>query len=293
MNYYQQETECAAPEKIREIQSERLVNTVQRVYENVAYYRKLMDEKGVAPGDIKSVDDLSKLPFLTKDDLRENYPSGLLAMPLSDVVRIQSTSGTTGKRVVAFYTQRDIDLWEECCARALVAAGGTRDDVVQVCYGYGLFTGGLGAHYGAEKIGASVIPISGGNTRRQLQLMHDFGSTALACTPSYALYLAEALRESDYKREEFKLRVGILGAEPWTENMRREIEEKFQIKAIDIFGLSEIVGPGVSCECTCQNGLHVNEDHFVPEIIHTETLEVLPEGEEGELVFTTDRKSIV
>ena len=282
--------ECMTRDEMRRCQSRRLVDMVERVYHNVPFYRKKMQEMGIGPEDIHGIDDLPKLPFTTKHDLRDNYPYGLFAVPTAEIVRVHASSGTTGRPVVVGYTRKDLAMWSEVMARSLTSAGVTRHDFVHVAYGYGLFTGGLGAHYGAEKIGASVIPISGGNTRRQLQLMHDFGSSAIACTPSYALYLAEALRESDYKREDFKLRVGILGAEPWSENMRREIEEKFQIKAIDIFGLSEIVGPGVSCECTCQNGLHVNEDHFVPEIIHPETLEVLPEGEEGELVFTTITK---
>jgi phenylacetate-CoA ligase len=263
---------------------------VERVYHNVPFYRKKMQELGVGPEDIHGIEDLPKLPFTTKQDLRDNYPFGLFAVPMTEVVRLHASSGTTGKPTVVGYTRKDLATWSEVMARTLTCAGITRHDFVQVAYGYGLFTGGLGAHYGAEKVGASVIPISGGNTKRQLQIMHDFGSTALACTPSYALYLAEAMRESGYKREEFKLRVGTFGAEPWTENMRREIEEKMQIKAIDIFGLSEVIGPGVSSECTCQNGLHVFEDHFVPEIVDPETLQVLPEGEEGELVFTTITK---
>jgi phenylacetate-CoA ligase len=263
---------------------------VERVYHNVPFYRKKMQELGIGPEDIRGIEDLRRLPFTTKQDLRDNYPFGLFAVPAAEIVRLHASSGTTGKPTVVGYTRKDLATWSEVMARTLTGAGITRHDFIQVAYGYGLFTGGLGAHYGAEKIGCSVIPISGGNTRRQLQIMHDFGSTALACTPSYALYLAEAIRESGLPREEFKLRVGTFGAEPWTENMRREIEEKLQIKAIDIFGLSEIIGPGVSSECICQNGLHVNEDHFVPEIIHPQTLEVLPEGEEGELVFTTVTK---
>ena len=282
--------ECMTREEMHRCQSRRLIDMVERVYHNVPFYRKKMQELGISPEDIRGVEDLPKLPFTTKNDLRDNYPYGLFAVPMTEIVRIHASSGTTGKPTVVGYTRKDLATWSEVMARTLSCAGITRHDFVHVAYGYGLFTGGLGAHYGAEKIGCSVIPISGGNTKRQLQIMHDFGSTALACTPSYALYLAEAIRESGIPREQFKLRVGTLGAEPWSENMRREIEEKLQIKAIDIFGLSEIIGPGVSSECLCQNGLHINEDHFVPEIIHPQTLEVLPEGEEGELVFTTITK---
>ncbi len=282
--------ECMTREEMHRCQSSRLVSMVERVYQCVPFYRKKMQEKGISPEDIRGIEDLSKLPFTTKNDLRDNYPYGLFAVPMSEIVRIHASSGTTGKPTVVGYTRKDLATWSEVMARTLSCAGITRNDFVHVAYGYGLFTGGLGAHYGAEKIGCSVIPISGGNTKRQLQIMHDFGSTALACTPSYALFLAEAIHESGIPREEFKLRVGTFGAEPWTENMRREIEEKLQIKAIDIFGLSEIIGPGVSSECLCQCGLHINEDHFVPEIIDPQTLEVLPEGAEGELVFTTITK---
>ena len=282
--------ECMSREEMHSCQSSRLAEVVERVYHNVPFYRKKMQELGVYPEDIRSIDDLPKLPFTTKSDLRDNYPFGLFSVPMTEVVRLHASSGTTGKQTVVGYTRKDLVTWSEVMARTLSSAGVTRQDFMQVAYGYGLFTGGLGVHYGAEKIGCSVIPISGGNTKRQIQIMYDFGSTVLACTPSYALYLAEAIKESGLPREEFKLRIGVFGAEPWTENMRREIEEKLQIKAIDIFGLSEIIGPGVSCECSCQNGLHVFEDHFVPEIIHPETLEVLPEGEEGELVFTTITK---
>jgi phenylacetate-CoA ligase len=249
-----------------------------------------MQELGIGPEDIHGIEDLPKLPFTTKHDLRDNYPFGLFAVPMTEVVRLHASSGTTGKPTVVGYTRKDLATWSEVMARTLTCAGITRHDFLQIAYGYGLFTGGLGVHYGAEKVGCSVIPISGGNTKRQIQIMHDFGSTALSCTPSYALYLAEAIQESGFKRDKFKLRAGTFGAEPWTENMRREIEEKLQIKAIDIFGLSEVIGPGVSSECTCQNGLHVFEDHFVPEIIDPVSLNVLPEGEEGELVFTTITK---
>jgi phenylacetate-CoA ligase len=249
-----------------------------------------MQEAGLGPESINSIDDLHKLPFTTKQDLRDNYPFGLFAVPMSEIVRIHASSGTTGKPTVVGYTRNDIATWSEVMARTLTCAGANRNDFIQIAYGYGLFTGGLGLHYGGEKIGASVIPISGGNTTRQIQLMHDFGSTVLACTPSYALFLAEAISESGIKREDLKLRVGVFGAEPWTENMRREIEEKLEIKAIDIYGLSEVIGPGVASECLVQEGLHVNEDHFYPEIIDPNTLEVLPGGCTGELVFTTITK---
>ena len=275
---------------LKRVQGERLMETVERVYFNVPYYRQKMQQAGLGPESIKSVDDLKKLPFTTKNDLRENYPFGLFAVPMSEIVRVHASSGTTGKPTVVGYTRQDVSTWSEVMARTLTCAGASRNDIIQVAYGYGLFTGGLGLHYGGEKIGASVIPISGGNTNRQIQLMRDFGSTVLACTPSYALYLAEAIQENGVKREDLKLRVGVFGAEPWTENMRREIEEKLKIKAIDIFGLSEVIGPGVASECLEQDGLHIFEDHFLPEIIHPETLEVLPDGQIGELVFTTITK---
>ena len=284
-NYYQKEIETASYEQIRAWQSERLVKTVNHVYENNKYYKKLMDEKGVTPADIKGIEDLHKLPFLTKDDLREAYPYGLMSKPLSDCVRIQSTSGTTGKRVVAFYTQKDIDIWEDCCARAIVAAGGTKDDVCQVCYGYGLFTGGPGLNGGSHKVGCLTLPMSSGNTERQLQFMTDLEATILCCTPSYAAYLAESIHEAGI-RDKIKLKAGIFGAEAWTEEMRHDIEEKLGIKAYDIYGLTEICGPGVAFECSAQTGMHINEDHFIAEIINPETGEVLPEGEKGELVFT-------
>lgn len=286
-NYYQPEIETAPREKILEIQNEKIVKQVRHVYENVPYYKKLMDEKGVTPDDIKSVDDIKKLPFLTKADLREAYPYGLLATDLKNCVRIQSTSGTTGKRVVAFYTQHDIDLWEECCARAIVAAGGTDEDVCQVCYGYGLFTGGPGLNGGSHKVGCLTLPMSSGNTERQIQFMMDLGSTIICCTPSYAAYIGESLAEAGYKPEDNKLKAGIFGAEPWTEEMRRNIEKSLGIKAYDIYGLTETSGPGVSFECEEQTGMHINEDHFYAEIIDPETGEVLPEGSKGELVFTS------
>ncbi|HIY19599.1 MAG TPA: phenylacetate--CoA ligase [Candidatus Blautia avistercoris] len=288
-NYYQPEIECASAEQIRAWQNERLVKQVKHVYDNVPYYRKKMVEKGVEPGDVKSIDDLYKLPFLTKDDLREAYPYGLLAKPLEDCVRIQSTSGTTGRRVVAFYTQNDIDLWDECCARAIVAAGGTNKDVVHVCYGYGLFTGGPGLNGGSHKVGSLTLPMSSGNTERQIQFMTDLGSTILCCTPSYAAYLAESIIERGLQGS-IKLKAGIFGAEAWTEEMRHDIEEKLGIKAYDIYGLTEISGPGVSFECSEQTGMHINEDHFIAEIIDPVTEEVLPEGSKGELVFTSITK---
>ncbi|CVI72016.1 Phenylacetate-coenzyme A ligase [Clostridiales bacterium CHKCI001] len=288
-NYYQPEIECASREQIQAWQDERLVKQVKHVYEHVPYYRKKMEEKGVVPEDIRSTADLHKLPFLTKDDLRQAYPYGLLATPLEDVVRIQSTSGTTGRRVVAFYTQHDIDLWDECCARAIMAAGGTKKDVVHVCYGYGLFTGGPGLNGGSHKVGSMTLPMSSGNTERQIQFMCDLGSTILCCTPSYAAYLAESINERGL-RDKIKLKAGIFGAEAWTEEMRRDIEKSLGIKAYDIYGLTEISGPGVSFECSEQRGMHINEDHFIAEIIDPVTGEVLPEGEKGELVFTSITK---
>lgn len=275
---------------LRKVQGERLRETVERVYFNVPYYRHKMQEAGLGPEHVNSIDDISRLPFTTKNDLRDTYPFGLFAVPMSEIVRVHASSGTTGKPTVVGYTRNDISTWSEVMARTLTSAGATRNDFIQIAYGYGLFTGGLGLHYGGEKIGASVIPISGGNTSRQIQLMHDFGSTVLACTPSYALFLAEAIAESGIRREEFKLRVGVFGAEPWTENMRKEIESKLNIKAIDIYGLSEVIGPGVASECLKQEGLHISEDHFYPEIIDPNTLEPMPEGSIGELVFTTITK---
>ena len=285
-NYFQPEIETASREEILAIQNEKIVKQVKHVYENVKYYRDLMDAKGVKPEDIKGVEDIRKLPFLTKADLREAYPYGLLGTDLKDCVRIQSTSGTTGKRVVAFYTQNDIDIWEECTARAIVAVGGTKEDVVQVCYGYGLFTGGAGLHGGSHKVGCLTLPMSSGNTERQIQFMMDLDATILCCTPSYAAYIGETLAEHGYKPEDNKLKAGIFGAEPWTEEMRRSIEKSLGIKAYDIYGLTEISGPGVSFECEEQKGMHINEDHFYVEIIDPDTEEVLPEGSKGELVFT-------
>ncbi|MBQ6369833.1 MAG: phenylacetate--CoA ligase [Parasporobacterium sp.] len=285
--YYQPEIETASYDEIKKIQNEKLVKQVHHVYNNVAYYRNLMDEKGVSPDDIKTVDDIKKLPFLTKADLREAYPYGLLGTDLKNCVRIHSTSGTTGKRVVAFYTQNDIDLWEECCARALVAAGGTPQDVVQVAYGFGLFTGGSGLNGGSHKLGSLTLPMSSGNTDRQIQFLMDLGATILCCTPSYAAFIGETLAEKGFKPEDNTLKAGIFGAEPWTEEMRHDIERSLGIKAFDIYGLTEISGPGVAFECEEQTGMHINEDHFYAEIIDPETGEVLPEGEEGELVFTS------
>ena len=284
-NYYQPELETMPLEQLRELQSERLVEQVQYVYDHVPFYHDRMDEAGVKPSDIQGVDDLHKLPFITKDDLRDQYPYGLLAVSLEECVRIQSTSGTTGRRVVAFYTQEDIEIWDDCCARAIVAAGGTKEDVCHVCYGYGLFTGGPGLNGGSHKVGCLTLPMSSGNTERQLQFMTDLGSTILCCTPSYAANLGEAVNEQGLK-DKIKLKAGIFGAEPWTEEMRHNIEEALGIKAYDIYGLTEISGPGVSFECEEQAGMHIQEDHFIPEIIDPKTGEVLPEGEMGELVFT-------
>lgn len=286
-NYYQPAAETMQVDDIKKLQEEKLIKQVKYVYDNVKYYRDLMDEKGVKPEDIQCLADISKLPFLTKDDLREAYPYGMLATDLKNCVRIQSTSGTTGKRVVAFYTQNDIDMWEECCARAIVAAGGSNEDVVQVCYGYGLFTGGPGLNGGSHKVGSLTLPMSSGNTNRQIQFMMDLNATILCCTPSYAAYIGESLKEQGYKPEDNKLKAGIFGAEPWTEEMRRDIEKSLGIKAYDIYGLTETSGPGVSFECEEQTGMHINEDHFYAEIIDPETGEVLPEGSKGELVFTS------
>ena len=273
-------------EEIKKLQSEKLVKQVKHVYEHVPYYRDLMDKKGVSPDDIHGIEDLHKLPFIEKSDLRETYPYGMLAVPLEDCVRIQSTSGTTGRRVIAYYTQNDINLWEDCCARALIAAGADRDDVVQVSYGYGLFTGGPGLNGGSHKVGSLTLPMSSGNTERQIQFMTDLRATVLCCTPSYAAYIGESLKEMGYTPDTIPLKAGIFGAEPWTAEMRKSIEETLGIKAYDIYGLTEISGPGVSFECSEQKGMHINEDHFIAEIINPETGEVLPEGTKGELVFT-------
>ena len=288
--YWDKDIETMSREDMKALQSERLVKQVKHVYDNVKYYRDLMDKKGVKPEDIKSIDDLHKLPFISKADLRDGYPYGLLAVPLKDCVRIHSTSGTTGKRVVAFYTQNDLDMWANCVARAITAAGGTNEDVVQIAYGYGLFTGGSGLHDGSHKVGCLTLPMSSGNTERQIQFMQDLGATILCCTPSYAAYIGETIQEMGISPDDLKLRVGIFGAEPWTEEMRQTIEKSLGIKAYDIYGLTETSGPGVAFECCEQTGMHINEDNFIPEIIDPETGEVLPDGEVGELVFTSITK---
>ncbi|SDM88398.1 phenylacetate--CoA ligase family protein [Acetanaerobacterium elongatum] len=289
-NYWTPNIETAPVHEIKSLQSLRLSQTVRKVYANVAYFRNRMDEMGVTPDDIRSVDDLSKLPFTVKQDLRDNYPFGMFAVPMDEIVRIHASSGTTGKQTVVGYTQNDVDVWKEIIARALVAAGGNAKDFVHIAYGYGLFTGGLGMHYGAEAMKASVIPVSTGNTQRQIQIMLDYGSTILCSTPSYALYLGETLKEMGVDKSQLKLKAGIFGAEPWTEQMRKEIENLLGIKAYDIYGLSEVMGPGVSFECSEQTGMHINEDHFIAEIIDPETGKQLPEGEQGELVFTAITK---
>lgn len=287
MNYWDQEQECMPRQQLDSIQLRRLRETINRVYAFVPAYKEKMDQAGVKPDDINSLQDLKKLPFTTKQDLRNNYPFGLFALPMSEVVRIHSSSGTTGKPTVVGYSKKDVDTWAELMARALVSAGANRHSVIQNSYGYGLFTGGLGVHYGAEKVGASVIPASGGNTKRQVMLMQDFGSTVLTCTPSYALFMAEVMEEMGIRPSDLKLKSGVFGAEPWSENMRREIENKLQIDAFDIYGLSEIIGPGVAIECTYRSGLHIAEDHFIAEIIDPITEEVLEDGEHGELVITS------
>ena len=285
-NYYQKEIETASREEIIAIQNEKIVKQVKRVYENVPYYRKKMEEKGVTPDDIQSVKDLSKLPFLSKADLRDAYPYGLMGKPMKDCVRIHSTSGTTGKRVVAFYTQHDIDLWEDCCARAIVAAGGSDESVVQVSYGYGLFTGGAGLDGGSHKVGCLTVPMSSGNTDRQIMFIRDLEATILCCTPSYAAYLGERMKELGLGPDDIPLKAGIFGAEAWSEEMRQDIQKTLGIKAYDIYGLTELSGPGVSFECSDQHGMHINEDHFIAEIIDPDTGEVLPDGTMGELVIT-------
>ena len=284
--YHQPQIETMPPEELRKLQDERLKAQVKHVYESVPHYRQLMDEKGVKPEDIRGVDDLWKLPFTSKADLRECYPDGMLAIPKSECVRIHSTSGTTGKRVIAYYNQHDIDLWEDCCARAIVAAGGSAEDVCQVCYGYGLFTGGFGLHGGSQKVGCLTLPMSSGNTARQIQFMQDLGATILCCTPSYAAYIGEPVKEMGIKPEDLKLKAGIFGAEAWSDEMRADIEKSLGLKAYNIYGLTELSGPGVSFECEQQDGMHINEDHFIAEIIDPETGAVLPDGTQGELVFT-------
>ena len=285
--YYQPEIETMPREQLKALQSERLVKQVKHVWDNVPYYRKKMEEKGVTPDDIKGIEDLPKLPFVTKADLRDAYPYGLMGKPLKDCVRIQSTSGTTGKRVVAFYTQHDIDLWEDCCARAITAVGGTDEDVCQVSYGYGLFTGGPGLNGGSHKVGCLTIPTSSGNTERQIGFIKDLSATILCCTPSYAAYLGESMKEMGMTPDQIPLKAGIFGAEAWSEEMRQDIQKTLGIKAYDIYGLTELSGPGVSFECSAQSGMHVNEDHFIAEIIDPNTGEVLPAGSKGELVFTS------
>ncbi len=290
MTYWNKHYECMPREELEKLQLDRLKKTVERVYYNVPFYRQKFQEVGLVPEDIHSLDDLKKLPFTTKQELRDNYPFGMIAVPMSEIVRLHASSGTTGKPTVVAYTRSDINIWSEILARTLTCGGTTKNSVIQIAYGYGLFTGGLGIHYGAERVGASVIPISGGNTQRQLMLMEDFGTTVLACTPSYAIYLAEALEKSGRDRSKFKLKYGIFGAEPWSEKMRSRIEKSLNISAIDIYGLSEVIGPGVASECQEKKGLHIFEDHFIPEIIDPETGETLPMGEKGELVFTTITK---
>lgn len=282
--------ECMSRDQMHDLQSRRLKDMVVRVYHNVEFYRKKMQELGLEPGDINTIEDLVKLPFTTKQDLRDNYPFGLFAVPKSEVVRVHASSGTTGKSTVVAYTRKDVEIFSEVVARALCCSGVTKDDIVQVAYGYGLFTGGLGLHYGAEKVGAAVVPISGGNTAKQITLLQDFGSTVLACTPSYAAYLAEAIAEAGIDASELPLRIGVFGAEPWSQEMRVKIEDGLKIKAFDIYGLSEIIGPGVSNSCEHQKGLHIAEDHFIPEILDPSTLHPVEPGITGELVFTTITK---
>lgn len=284
--YYNESIETANRETLKEIQSERLVKMVNSCYNNVPFYKKLLDDAGVKPQDIKSIDDITKLPFTVKQDLRDNYPFGLFAVPKDDIVRIHASSGTTGKQTVVAYTENDIKIWSESVARAIVAAGGTKHDSIHVSYGYGLFTGGLGLHYGAEMLGATAIPVSSGNTARQITILQDFQSDIICCTPSYAMYIGETLKEMNIDPESLPLRAGIFGAEAWSENMRKEIEKSLAIKAYDIYGLSEIAGPGVAYECCEQKGMHVCEDYFYPEIVDPDTLEPVPDGVFGELVFT-------
>ena len=285
--FFNPEMECMPVGERRALQFFRLKNVIRKCYENVPCYKKKFEEKGVTPGDIQSLEDIRKLPFTSKYDLRDNYPFGMFAVPMEDVVRVHASSGTTGKPVVVGYTKQDIETWSELMARTLCCAGGTNRDIVQVAYGYGLFTGGLGAHYGVERLGATVVPMSGGNTQRQIALLQDFGSTILACTPSYSLCIAEMCEEMGIDTKTLKLKAGIFGAEPWSNAIRYEIEKRLNIKAIDIYGLSEIIGPGVSSECLEQNGLHIYDDHFYPEVIDPVTEEPLPFGEKGELVFTS------
>ena len=285
--YFQPEIECASREQIKAWQDERLVKQVRHVWDNVPSYRKKMEEKGVTPEDIQSSADLYKLPFTSKADLRDNYPDGLVAVPRSKCVRVHATSGTTGKRVMAFYTQHDIDLWTDCCARAITAVGGSEEDVCQIAYGYGMFTGGIGLDQGSRRVGCLTVPISSGNTDRQIQFIRDLGTTILCCTPSYAAYLGESMHEMGMTPDQIPLKAGIFGAEAWSEEMRQDIQKTMGIKAYDIYGLTELSGPGVAFECSEQSGMHINEDHFIAEIIDPDTGEVLPEGSKGELVFTS------
>ena len=285
--YFQPEIECASREQIKAWQDERLVKQVRHVWDNVPSYRKKMEEKGVTPEDIQSSADLYKLPFTSKADLRDNYPDGLVAVPRSKCVRVHATSGTTGKRVMAFYTQHDIDLWTDCCARAITAVGGSEEDVCQIAYGYGMFTGGIGLDQGSRRVGCLTVPISSGNTDRQIQFIRDLGTTILCCTPSYAAYLGESMKEMGMTPDQIPLKAGIFGAEAWSEEMRQDIQKTMGIKAYDIYGLTELSGPGVAFECSAQSGMHINEDHFIAEIIDPDTGEVLPEGSKGELVFTS------
>ena len=288
--YFQPEIECASREQIKSWQDERLVKQVRHVWDNVPSYRKKMEEKGVTPEDIQSSADLYKLPFTSKADLRDNYPDGLVAVPRSKCVRVHATSGTTGKRVMAFYTQHDIDLWTDCCARAITAVGGSEEDVCQIAYGYGMFTGGIGLDQGSRRVGCLTVPISSGNTDRQIQFIRDLGTTILCCTPSYAAYLGESMHEMGMTPDQIPLKAGIFGAEAWSEEMRQDIQNTLGIKAYDIYGLTELSGPGVAFECSAQSGMHINEDHFIAEIIDPDTGEVLPEGSKGELVFTSITK---
>ncbi|KJR96663.1 MAG: phenylacetate--CoA ligase [Peptococcaceae bacterium BRH_c4a] len=285
--YWDREYETMHREKLRELQLERLRSTLDRVYNNVPFYKKAMDERGIAPSDIRTMDDIKRIPFTVKQDLRDNYPFGLFAVPMDEVVRVHASSGTTGKPTVVGYTKNDINMWANLMARSLTMAGATRGDVIQNAYGYGLFTGGMGVHYGAEMVGATVVPISGGNTDKQLMLMQDFSSTILTCTPSYALFLAEEGENAGLDFAKLPLKAGVFGAEPWSERMRQQLEAKLSIKAYDIYGLSEVMGPGVSMECRCQQGMHIFEDHFLAEIIDPGTGEPLPFGQQGELVFTS------
>ena len=285
--YFQPEIECASREQLKAWQDERLVKQVRHVWDNVPSYRKKMEEKGVTPEDIRSSADLYKLPFTSKADLRDNYPDGLVAVPRSKCVRVHATSGTTGKRVMAFYTQHDIDLWTDCCARAITAVGGSEEDVCQIAYGYGMFTGGIGLDQGSRRVGCLTVPISSGNTDRQIQFIRDLGTTILCCTPSYAAYLGESMHEMGMTPDQIPLKAGIFGAEAWSEEMRQDIQKTMGIKAYDIYGLTELSGPGVAFECSAQSGMHINEDHFIAEIIDPDTGEVLPEGSKGELVFTS------